>query len=77
MAGPCYKALSLVRDIDLGTDGVEFRHVKRGDNIKLNLSEILFYDVNWIDLAHKRVQCFAVSFMFFVFPVMTVRYIVS
>jgi len=47
--------------MDLGTDGGEFRHVKREDNIKMNLSEI-FYNVNWIDLAHNKVQCFAVPF---------------
>jgi len=73
MAGSFYKALSLVRDMDLGTEGGEFRHVKREDNIKMNLSEILF----WIELTHNKVHCFAVSFVLFVFPVMTLRYLVT
>ena len=53
---------------------VENSDIKHEDNIKMNLSEILFYNVNWIDLAHNKVHCFAVLFMLFVFPVMTVRY---
>jgi len=41
----------------------------------MNLSEIFFYNINWNDLAHNKVQCFDLSFMLFAFSVMTVRYI--